>query len=365
LERGIERFRKTDFDLVLLDLNLPDTQGLETLQILRRNVHKVPVIVLTGHDDVKMAMESLSIGANDYLVKGEVDVQMLHRSIRYSIERQQLLMQLEEKWLQMQKEQEIRLLKEKNQEIMQKNKELEEAYRFKSEFLANVSHELKTPLNNILVSSQLILEKDDLPRDKELRLINIIHKSGQDLMSLIYDIMDESKIELGKLEVNPHETDIREVAENMKLLFKPMADQKLIKYNVSFKRGTPSKVVTDKLRLEQIIKNLLANAFSFTNYEGKVDLIIDKYRNDKKNNQEKEQFLTFSVIDNGIGIPPEKHHVIFEAFRQVDSSISRRFEGTGLGLSISHKLAGLLGGKIELQSEPGIGSNFTLYLPVK
>lgn len=248
------------------------------------------------------------------------------------------------------------LLEERNVEIQKKSEELELSTRYKSEFLANMSHELRTPLNSILLLSRLLAENNQGNMSEEqIEFANVIQSSGSGLLGLIDEILDLSKIEAGKMDLELLETPVQEITQSLKGLFEQVALQKGIRLDIDTSKA-PLVIKTDKMRLEQILKNLISNAIKFTE-KGAVTLTV------KKDPSNKKQVL-FSVRDTGIGIPKDKQRSIFEAFQQADGSTKRKYGGTGLGLSISRQLARLLNGDITLESEPGEGSNFTLVLPI-
>jgi signal transduction histidine kinase/CheY-like chemotaxis protein/CHASE3 domain sensor protein len=245
------------------------------------------------------------------------------------------------------------LILERNLEIKQKAEQLEQSTRYKSEFLANMSHELRTPLNSILLLSKLMSESEQL--DKEYtEYASVIQSSGQGLLSLIDEILDLSKIEAGKMELEIHEVRIDEITADIRSLFMPIAKDRHLELVIGVSGEAPASFTTDKMRLSQILKNLLSNAFKFTK-EGRVSLSIGY--------NQKENSLSFAVTDTGIGIPKDKQGLVFEAFQQADGSTRRKFGGTGLGLSISKQLAKLLGGNITLSSKENEGSTFTLVIP--
>jgi signal transduction histidine kinase/CheY-like chemotaxis protein/CHASE3 domain sensor protein len=246
------------------------------------------------------------------------------------------------------------------QAIILKAKELEETSKFKSEFLANMSHELRTPLNSVLILAKLLADnKPENLTPKQIEYANIIHKSGADLLQLINDILDLSKIEAGKVELNIEEIGLKEIAMDMQQLFTVVSAEKNIQFETTFASDIPSSIKTDKQRVEQVLKNLLSNAFKFTPKNGHVHL---SFTNRELFNK---KALAISVTDSGIGISPSKQQLIFEAFQQADGSTNRKYGGTGLGLSISKELMRLLAGEIELQSEEGKGSTFTIVLPLE
>lgn len=259
-------------------------------------------------------------------------------------------------------EERSRLLEEKNELILERNldiqrkaEELEISTQYKSEFLANMSHELRTPLNSILLLSRLLSENhgNNLSGD-QVEYANVIQSSGKGLLTLIDEILDLSKIESGKMEPELSEVSIQGISQEINSLFNAIAKEKNLDFHIKVEKNAPAIIETDKLRLEQILRNLISNALKFTK-KGSVELKISK----------EDSLISFAVKDTGIGIPKEKQHTIFEAFQQADGSTRRQYGGTGLGLSISRELAKLLGGEIRLVSNPGEGSVFTLLLPVE
>jgi len=246
------------------------------------------------------------------------------------------------------------LIEVRNAEIQQKAEALELSTRYKSEFLANMSHELRTPLNSILLLSRLMAENEEMDKEHQ-EYAEVIQSSGQGLLSLIDEILDLSKIEAGKMELDRTNVKVSDVALNMRSLFNPLAKEKSLELVISSAEDVPEYFHTDKMRLEQIIKNLLSNAIKFTS-AGSVKFNITK--------NEKLNALIFEVTDTGVGIPQDKQAMVFEAFQQADGSTRRKFGGTGLGLSISRELAKLLGGFIDLKSKENEGSVFTLTLPI-
>jgi signal transduction histidine kinase/DNA-binding response OmpR family regulator len=254
----------------------------------------------------------------------------------------------------------------KSQQIMEnKARELELASQYKSEFLANMSHELRTPLNSLLVLAKLLMDnKEHNLTQKQVEYARTIHSAGTDLLTIINDILDLSKVEAGKLEICMEDFEIAELVEATEHKFRPLAETKNLAFHINLAKDFPTVINSDKQRLQQIINNLLANAFKFTSHGGvKLDLRIADKAEVSKVTLHQTIILAFSVIDTGIGIPAEKQQLIFEAFQQADGTTSRRYGGTGLGLSISRQLAQRLNGEIQLASESGTGSTFTLYLP--
>jgi PAS domain S-box-containing protein len=233
--------------------------------------------------------------------------------------------------------------------------QFEQSNKFKSEFLANMSHELRTPLNSIIILSRLLFEnKENTLTAKQLDFARVVNKSGDDLLSLINNILDLSKIEAGKIELEFDKTSIHEVAEDMLSLFNEVAREKKINFTTLVDADVPETFITDSVRLGQILKNLLSNAFKFTPANGSVTLHIIRSNG----------YIDFEVSDSGTGIAEDKLHLIFEAFRQADGSINRKYGGTGLGLSISKELTSMLNGFMNVSSVPDNGSTFTLSLPL-
>lgn len=259
-----------------------------------------------------------------------------------------------------------RQLTEAQRELNLKARELEIAGKYKSEFLANMSHELRTPLNSILLLSRLLAdnkEKNLSPKQQEFA--RTINSSGADLLSLINEILDLSKIEAGKMDIRPDDIRLTEIRANMQAAFKQIALDKGLNLRINIAKGIPPTIYTDAQRIEQIVKNLLSNAFKFTE-QGEVSINISRPANGtvlSGSRLKHDKTIAFAVKDTGIGIPEDKQAVIFEAFQQADGTTSRKYGGTGLGLSISRELAHLLGGELRIESEAGKGSTFTLYLP--
>lgn len=241
------------------------------------------------------------------------------------------------------------------QDLEERARDLERASQYKSQFLANMSHELRTPLNSSLILAKLLADNAQGNLDEEqVRFANTIYSAGNDLLNLINDILDISKVEAGKLDLVPENLSVRHVVEGMAMVFEPLARQKKLAFQLQVADGLAEHMVTDRQRLEQILKNLLSNALKFTS-SGQITLSAQPAANGQ---------VAFAVQDTGIGIRAEDQQGIFNAFQQADGTTSRKYGGTGLGLSISRDLAQLLGGSISLVSEPGKGSCFTLTLPL-
>ncbi|HET9424182.1 MAG TPA: HAMP domain-containing protein [Gemmatimonadaceae bacterium] len=318
----------------------------------------------------------------DELKKSNVELEQQAKTLRQS---EELLKEQQEELQQVNEELEEKasLLAEQNSKVEQKNREVESARqaieekaqqlavssKYKNEFLANMSHELRTPLNSLLILAKLLQEnKDRNLTKKQVEFAQTIYSSGTDLLNLINDILDLSKVEAGKMEISPTEVSVSEIEAFVARTFKPVAEQKNLDFNVVVQPETPTPLFTDPQRVQQVIKNLLSNAFKFTE-KGSVTLTIRKAEKDRRfasrQLDKAAEVVAFSVSDTGIGIPKEKQQIIFESFQQADGTTSRKFGGTGLGLSISREMARLLGGEIRVESTPGKGSTFTLFLPAK
>ncbi|GGC04896.1 histidine kinase [Marinobacterium zhoushanense] len=238
-------------------------------------------------------------------------------------------------------------------ELQRKAEQLAITSRYKSEFLANMSHELRTPLNSLLLLSQSLADnKEGNLSETQVEDLRVIHEGGRSLLLLINDILDLSKVEAGKMQISSAKANLTALSDRLSSQFKPIAQQGGVEFRVEMAADPELEIHTDEQRLEQILRNLLSNAFKFT-HSGSVRLLIEAV----------DAGLAFRVIDSGIGIAAEKQSAIFEAFQQADGSTNRAYGGTGLGLTISRELAGLLGGEIHLHSEPGQGSTFSLVLP--
>jgi len=238
--------------------------------------------------------------------------------------------------------------------VEQQARDLEQASRYKSDFLANMSHELRTPLNSSLILAKLLADNPaGNLSEEQVKFAETIHAAGNDLLALINDILDLSKIEAGRMEVRPERVRVSQLLENLSRTFQPVARQKGLTYRAEAAPGAPDELETDPQRLEQVLKNLLGNALKFTE-RGEVLLEVRSAPGAR---------VAFAVRDTGIGIPAEPQELIFDAFRQADGTTNRKYGGTGLGLSISRELARLLGGELTLSSEVGRGSVFTVFVP--
>jgi CheY-like chemotaxis protein/signal transduction histidine kinase len=278
-------------------------------------------------------------------------------------------------------EEKAELLATQNAEVEQKNREIDQARlsledkaaqlaltsRYKSEFLANMSHELRTPLNSLLILSRLLAQNSEgTLTEKQVEFAKTIHASGSDLLELINEILDLSKIESGMMDVDAVPVSLSDVQSYVDRTFREVAGSKGLVFKANLDPNTIGSVITDQKRVQQVLKNLISNAIKFTE-QGSVTLTIEPatkgWSPEHGSLNRAANVVAFKVEDTGIGIAPDKHQVIFEAFQQADGTTSRKYGGTGLGLSISREIAKLLGGEIKLTSTVGHGSTFTLYLP--
>ncbi|RCH56179.1 histidine kinase [Mucilaginibacter hurinus] len=313
-------------------------------------------------EEVQQQAEELEAQQEEMRVTNE---ELMNKTEMLQASEEELKVQQEElRSINAELEEKASLLEEKNQAIEEarsainvKVQELETTGRYKSEFLANMSHELRTPLNSILVLARILKDNkyNNLSED-QIKYASVIFNAGNDLLTLINDILDLSKIESGKLEMHNEDVKVTDILGDMEMLFTEVAANKKISFSTQL-ANVPAFINTDKQRLEQVLKNLLSNAFKFTQEHGTITVSATA--------ESGSQMISFHIKDTGIGIPHDKQKQIFEAFQQADGSTSRKYGGTGLGLSISRELAYLLGGKISLISEPGQGSEFTLTMPYK
>jgi HAMP domain-containing protein/CheY-like chemotaxis protein/signal transduction histidine kinase len=370
----------------------PIRSGL--FEVAPRNVVVLPVLF---ENQVKAVIELASVGNFTashlaFLDQLTASIGILLNSIEATMKTEGLLkqsqqlateLQSQQKELQEKNEQlaqKAQQLAEQNAEVERKNQEIEQARRaleekanelaltskYKSEFLANMSHELRTPLNSILILGQQLSENaDGNLSTKQVEFARTIHGAGTDLLNLISDILDLSKIESGTVTVDAEEIQLKNLLNTVERTFLHEAENRHLSFDL-YVDPKVQRITTDSKRLMQVLKNLLSNAFKFTEKGGvRVNVIPSPSGWNPKHPvlSTSAQVIAFEVADTGIGIPPEKQKIIFEAFQQADASTSRKYGGTGLGLAISRELANLLGGEIQLRSTPGAGSNFTLYLP--
>ena len=346
-------------------------------------IHQIFLDQLTESIGVVLNMIGANMRTEELLQQSQGLTQELQSQSRELTQQQEELKRsnsaLEKQALEL--EEKAKQLEEQNTNIEVKNREVELARasleekaeqlslisKYKSEFLANMSHELRTPLNSLLILAKLLSDnKETNLTEKQVEYAKTIYASGGDLLSLINEILDLSKVEAGKMQIEPRDIGVLEIQEFFERNFRPLAEQKNLVFEIALAEGLPTHIRTDPQRLQQVIKNLLANAFKFTDTGSvRLELGVAQSRGDLESDtlQRARQVMTFSVVDTGIGIPKNKQKIIFEAFQQADGTTSRKYGGTGLGLSISREITRLLGGEIHVESEPGKGSTFTLLLP--
>ena len=352
--------------LNMIAANMRTEELLDQSQSLAQELQSQSLELQSQQDELKrsnseLAQQTKTLKASEEMLKEQQE------------ELQQVNEELEEK---------AALLAEQNKAVEQKNREVEMtrmaieekaeqlavSSRYKSEFLANMSHELRTPLNSLLILARLLSDnKEGKLTEKQVEYAKTIQAAGTDLLNLINEVLDLSKVEAGKIEIYASEVRIDEVTEYLERTFRPMAQQKNVGFQIDADRAAIDALRTDGQRLQQILRNLLSNAFKFTD-TGTVSVRVGLpapgvvLRSDLLR-AVPENVIAFDVTDTGIGIPADKQQLIFEAFQQADGTTSRKYGGTGLGLSISRELSRLLGGEIHVKSTPGKGSTFTLYLP--
>jgi len=326
---------------------LNTVQASERIMVLLAQVQEQKEILENQQEELRQTNEELTRQA-EVLQASEEELKVQEEELRH------INTELEEK------NEAVELAR---QALQVKAKELDDTSRYKSEFLANMSHELRTPLNSVLILANMLAEnKKSNLTEKQVEYANIIHKSGTDLLNLINDILDLSKIEAGKIDVQIEQTSLKGIVDDITPPFIILAENKKLHFDTVISETVPAYISTDKLRLEQIIKNLLSNAFKFTEERGSVTLSFTTAAGNE--NAGEKEFLSIAVTDTGIGIPADKQRLIFEAFQQADGSTSRKYGGTGLGLSISKELIRILGGFITVSSEQGVGSTFTIFVPI-
>lgn len=356
----LEKTAACDFDLILLDYHLPDINGLSLIAKIKALGVDLPLIVLTGQGDEELAVEMMKAGAADYISKGKIDPYSLTKAISNAIRIHQAEQAVEtanfrlraSNELLVQKNQE---LEKKQQQIRLQNLKLQQSYNLKSEFLATLSHELRTPMNAIMGFSQLLLRQhsDPLTPHQENLIKRVFHNS-KNLLNMINEMLDFSKIEAGRLEVNPQKFDLIFLLKLTLEELRSLALQKQLSL-VSEIELDNNFLIQDENFIKRILINLLSNAIKFTE-SGEVK--VKAWEIDAVT-------IAIAVTDTGIGIVPEDQDKIFQAFRQGDQTFTRDHSGTGLGLAITESLVKMMGGKISLVSELGNGSTFTVEIPRK
>ncbi|MGW3511793.1 HAMP domain-containing protein [Streptomyces sp. NPDC000994] len=365
-------------ELILLPILFED-QVLGVIELA-----SVTAFTPVHRDFLEQLREALGVNVNTIVANARTD-ELLDESQRLTAELQSRSAELQSQQDELQRsnaelEDKASLLAEQNRDIEAKNLQIEQARqelearaqqlslasKYKSEFLANMSHELRTPLNSLLILAQLLAQNPSRNlTPKQVEYAGIIHSAGSDLLQLINDILDLSKVEAGKMDVTPERVSLRQLIDYVEATFQPMTTQKGLQFAVTTAAGAPADLLTDDSRLRQILRNLLSNAVKFTE-QGGVELCIEPAADDEvpEGVVRGGAVVAFRVKDTGIGIPEQHLETIFGAFQQADGTTSRKYGGTGLGLSITREIAHLLGGAVAVDSVPGRGSTFTLFLPV-
>jgi signal transduction histidine kinase len=347
LAEGIDQLRAHQFDLILLDLGVPDSHGITTLHKISTLVEQhPPIVVFTGSDDEASIIEALQNGAQDYLVKGDIDKKTLERAIRYSIERHRI----------------DRELRGANDELIQLNKQLSlsrdeaiKANELKTQFVANISHEIRTPMSGILGLAELLA--DDVEGENK-EIANLIFQSAKNLMTLVNDLLDLAKVEAGKVEITNEHFNIRKLGDDVCAVFQHAAANRKLKLISTVDDSVAVEGYGDSNRIRQVLQNLVQNAIKFTD-SGSVELLVENAKRSGRND------VRFAVRDTGNGISMEDQKKLFQLFVQVDGSTKRRHSGTGLGLALSKRLVELMGGEIGVESKVGAGTTFWVILTLE
>jgi CheY-like chemotaxis protein/signal transduction histidine kinase len=335
----------------IIGLNI---NNISSMELAKKNLQQAHSL----NEELKTQQDQLT-DSNKRLIESEEELKVQSEELRVTNE------ELAEntKKLELQKT----ALEKTQQDLEERAKDLAQSSKYKSEFLANMSHELRTPLNSLLILSNKLYEnREGNLTTKQVKAAEIIHKGGNDLLLLINDILDLSKVEAGKLEVDISTCSIEDLCQDLNVQFNETANEKGLNFSVNIDPKLPKTIESDAQRITQILRNLISNALKFTE-KGSVSLHVEHPKKDFRLYGEKKspkEWLAWSVTDTGIGIPQDRQRLIFAAFQQAEGSTSRKYGGTGLGLAISRAMTDLLGGEITLNSEEGKGSTFTLYLPL-
>lgn len=331
-EEAIKRVREEVFDVVLLDLSLPDSKGLETVERVSGAAPQLPIVIMTGLDDEDVAVAAAKIGAQDYLVKGHIDSRGLVRSLRYALER---------------KRQEL--------ELAEKNSQLAKLSELKNQFLGMAAHDLRNPLTVIITCAGFLLEEAgaSLPEEKKAEFLRRIKANAEFMVNLINDLLDFTKIEAGQIELNLEPVILKEVVERSVEENRLLGMQKGIALELMVE-DNGARVAADAARITQVLNNLLSNAFKFSPSGTRVRVTVGKEQNG----------VRVTVKDEGQGIPPEEMGKLFKPFQKTSVRSTAGERSTGLGLAICRQIIEAHRGLIGAESEPGKGSTFYFWLPV-
>lgn len=326
------------FDLILSDLEMPEMNGLQLLETLRKSGNNIPVVILTGNQEISVALNALKVGANDYVIKDENITETVLTAIANSLERKMLL------------DQNSRLI----ENLMKAKENAEKANKAKSDFLAKMSHDLKTPLNAILGYTQLMIVAPDEPLDDgSIENLNQIFHAGNHLLELINDILDLSAIEAGKLKVVIEKIDVISIIQESLALIRPSASKNSIKIIDETQDHNSIMVLADSLRLKQVLLNLLSNGIKYNSIKGALRVSLSTNGDEG----------TINIQDTGPGIPEEKIEKLFENFNRLGAE-KTNIEGTGIGLNICRHLVDLMSGRLNIKSDLGKGTCFSITIPL-
>ncbi|NEQ33603.1 MAG: response regulator [Leptolyngbya sp. SIO4C5] len=357
-QTAIAMLRQLSFDCIFLDYRLPDMSGLELVKALRQAGLKIPLIVLTGQGDEEIAVELMKAGASDYLSKSKITPGTLVRCLRNAIRVYEAELEAAQAQQELREKNEILTrqnleLEKQRQQIQLQNIELIRASRLKSEFLATMSHELRTPMNAIIGFSQILLRRGQGRFSQQhVDMVQRILNNGKNLLTLLNDILDFSKIEAGRLQLKLERFNAAQLIESTTEELRSLAEESGLSLQLKIQLSNPW-IINDPIRFRQILVNLLSNAIKFTD-QGRVSVELTEISPEQ---------LCLRVIDTGIGIEPNHLKHIFEAFRQVDQTSTRRYPGTGLGLAIVDSLVKMMHGTVEVNSHIEQGSVFTVSIP--
>ena len=330
---ALQQIAQGGIDVILLDLGLPDSQGIRTLQAVINHCKTLPIVIFTALEDEEVGIQAVQMGAQDYIFKKEITGTVLSRSIRYSMERK------------------------RSEELTRAQDQALEASRLKSVFLRNMSHEFRTPLAGILGVNELLRCTE--MTDEQLKYVDNIRTCAIDLLELVTHVLEISNIELGGIKIKDLPFNPVALVESVLRDIQPSARQKDLKVVLEPIANVPTSVSGDRVKLEQVLGNLAKNAVKFTQC-GEIRLALSFESQD-----EAQVFLRFTVSDTGIGIAEAERKLLFLPFSQVDSSKTRRYGGAGLGLAISKRLIELMGGQISFESEKNKGSTFWFIVPLR